>query len=263
MLAPFSSADTTLALGACASILGVIMSAIRKIAIAVFLLFSSAAIAQPASPSPKPGGKSICVASALGQRYDVQTVGLMVFGNSLESVSVESWGVDDMVARKIGVILGNRFSVRRINFPKGGISDASGALFNNQDAAQFAALRGAAGTTKCDFFLVVTKGGSQFMGTNQSVVGLGVVKHDGGILVNHYLFAYISLRLFDNATMTVKRPQVDLGGLLLGNKSALRNTDRANWPATPQAAVQSPVLRDAALTMVAQSLAEKVPKLFE
>lgn len=80
------------------------MSAINKIAIAVFLLFTSAANAQPAAP--KPGGNRICVASALGQRYDVQTIGLMVFGNNLQSVSVESWGIDEMVVRKTGAILG-------------------------------------------------------------------------------------------------------------------------------------------------------------
>jgi hypothetical protein len=238
------------------------MLMIKKIAVGVLLMLTSAAAAQPTSTNPRPGGRSICVASALGQRYDVQTVGLMVFGNKRESVSVESWGIDEMVVRKIGTILGNRFTVRRINFPKGGISDASGALFNNKDAEQFTVLRGAAGATKCDYFIVVTRGGSQFMGTNQNVVGLGIVKHDAAIMANYYTFAYISLRLFDNATLTVKRPQLDLGGLFFGGKSTLRNADRVNWPATPQAAVQNATLRDTTRAMVDQSLTEAVPKLF-
>jgi hypothetical protein len=234
---------------------------IKKIAVGVLLMLTSAAAAQPASPSPRAGGKSICVTSSLGQ-YDVQTIGLMVFGNKRESVSVASWGIDDMVARKVSAILGNRYTVRRISFPKGGFSDASGGLFNNKDAEQFTALRGAAGATKCDYFIVVTRGGSQFMGTNQNVVGLGIVKHDAAIMANYYTFAYISIRLFDNATLTVKRPQLDLGGLFFGGKNTLRNADRVNWPATPQAAVQNATLRDTTRAMVDQSLTEAVPKLF-
>jgi hypothetical protein len=259
MLATLRVANTTLAL--VRKIYGVIMPAINKIAMGVCLLLLTAACAaaQPASPKPGASGKSVCVASALGQRYDVQTIGLMVFGNNLQSVSVESWGVDEMVARKIGAILSNRFAVRRISFPKG-FSDGTGGLFNNNDAERFTALRGAAGATKCNFFIVVTKSGSQYSGTNQNLIGLGVLHHDAVIASGVFAFAYVSVRLYDNATLTSKGTPLNFGDLL---EHGLRKIDRANWPATPQAAVQSAVLRDAALSMVARELTEKVPKLFE
>src|ERR1700755_2757096 len=83
------------------------------------LFFSSAAIGQQAaSPPSRSAGKSVCFIPAVGHKFDVKKIGVMVFGNGLEEIGVDSWGIDELIVRKTGAVLGNRFSMRRVNLPK-------------------------------------------------------------------------------------------------------------------------------------------------
>src|SRR5262245_56167735 len=63
--------------------------------------------------------KSVCIVSALGDTYSVQKIGITVFGNALDKVPIEAWGLDASVASKIGSQLSHRFDARRIDYPRG------------------------------------------------------------------------------------------------------------------------------------------------
>ena len=54
-----------------------------------FFVWPTAAV--QAKPKAHPGGRTVCVASVIGHKFDVQTIGLMVFGNKLESATIEVW----------------------------------------------------------------------------------------------------------------------------------------------------------------------------
>ena len=38
--------------------------------------------------------KRVCVISAIGDTYSLQKVGITVFGNALDKVPIEAWGID-------------------------------------------------------------------------------------------------------------------------------------------------------------------------
>src|SRR5436853_5599209 len=82
------------------------------------LLFSSGALAQQASSPPTSAGKSVCVIPTVGHKFEVKKIGLMVFGNALDELAVDSWGIDELIVRKAGALLGKKYSVRRVNFSK-------------------------------------------------------------------------------------------------------------------------------------------------
>src|SRR5262245_9730653 len=45
--------------------------------------------------------KSVCVIAAIGDTFSLQKVGVTAFGNALDKVSVEAWGIDKFVGDKI------------------------------------------------------------------------------------------------------------------------------------------------------------------
>src|SRR5262245_2849348 len=75
--------------------------------------------------------KSICIISAIGDTYSLQKIGLTVFGNALDKVPIEAWGIDAFVASKIGAQLSHRFDARKIDYPKGAFAflDAPKSVF--------------------------------------------------------------------------------------------------------------------------------------
>src|SRR4051812_44889619 len=74
--------------------------------------------AQPAEQTAPPGAQSLCVASLIGHKFDVQTIGIMVIGNALETAATDPWGIDDLTARKITQVMGKQYAVRRLTVPK-------------------------------------------------------------------------------------------------------------------------------------------------
>jgi hypothetical protein len=108
-----------------------------RAAITLLCLFvASAAIAQPAAPKKPDGRKNVGVISVIGEKFSVQKVGIMVFGNDLTETPVPSWGIDDLVASKIGALLSRQYNVKRIAAPKGAFDaiEKPGGLFRDREA---------------------------------------------------------------------------------------------------------------------------------
>src|SRR5262245_44966151 len=133
------------------------------------LAFSSAAIAQQAVSPSRSAGKSVCVIPAVGHKFAVKKIGIMVFGNALDEIAVDSWGIDELIVRKTGAVLGSRFSVRRVNFPKAtlaALENPGGGLFRNHNAEWDAAVAATARVSgKCDFYMSVYRTGVAYGNT--------------------------------------------------------------------------------------------------
>jgi hypothetical protein len=121
-----------------------------RVAVALLLVvFTSAALAQPAkrrSQPAAPAGPSVCVASAIGHTFHVQKIGFMAFGNALDVVPIDSWGIDDFVVRRIGAMVGKRATVRRIRLPPAMLAayEKPGGLFRDLDRELREAVQAAA-----------------------------------------------------------------------------------------------------------------------
>ena len=59
------------------------------------------------------------VISAIGDRFAVQKFGLTVFENEQSDVSIDDWGLDDLVLARVRSATGNDPTVRKIAYAKG------------------------------------------------------------------------------------------------------------------------------------------------
>jgi hypothetical protein len=199
--------------------------------------------------------RTVGVISAIGHKFALKKVGLMVFWNELNEVPSGSWGIDNAVAGKIGALLGRRYTVRRI-------AHSSGDL----DAAAPDVIRKLAGSQKCDIYIVVTRSSVPFGSTNQTVAGLGMVEYDGGLNPdNVHLYAVIAIHVYDGHTferLHWHRVGLEIGASLVGKviNAPSRTLDRTWWPATPQAA-NNEKLKAATRALVEQGLATGIPEV--
>jgi hypothetical protein len=238
-----------------------------RTAIALLCFFTaSAAIAQPAAPKKPDGRKSIGVISAVGERFSLQKIGIMVFGNDLKETPVQSWGIDDLVAGKISAVLGKQYNVKRIVAPKGAFDaiDQPGGLFRDREAEQRELVRKIAASHKSDLYIVVTRGGSPYGNSNQVLSGLGILEAGAPITSdNVYLFALSVIAVYDGRTFElVKRKAGSVGQstFLAVVKGPHQKVDKSWWPASPQVA-QNEKLKNATRALVEQSIAMTVPDL--
>lgn len=223
-----------------------------------------AAAAKPAPTS----GKSVCVASIIGHRFEVQTIGLMVFGNSLEGASADSWGVDDAAVRKVQQILGNGFSVRRLAVPKAALTEIEtprpGAFFRNESQDFVRTVAGGAG--KCDFYVTLSRIASSANGGNQYIAGLGIFTTGAPINERFYVFASYIVRLYDGNFAQIKAvsPKPDWTPSIMARPGTMfRQVDKSWWPASAQAAVQSAQLKNATRALVEEGLAKTLPGMLQ
>jgi hypothetical protein len=215
----------------------------------------------------RPGGRTICVASVIGHKLNVQTIGLMVFGNKLESATIRSWGIDSLVVHKLRARLGARFSVRPITLPAGALAGyvpAQGLFGGGRDNALKAALHS---NTKagCAYYAIATTFSGQFPGTNQYINGLGILKRDG-IIENYWLFAVFAIRLYDGQSLESIRLPIDGAAIIAGALTGpawLEKVDKAYWPVPAQSAARNGKLRGGIHKLVSKLVEQDAPHLIE
>ncbi len=237
----------------------------------------SAAVA-PTAPAAGATVPTLCVASAIGHKFDVKTIGLMVFGNALVPVDTTSWGLDDLVVRKISALAGAHFTVRRLFLDRVAVAAyegpgksifEGGSFFRDQNKELLEALKAsAAHAPSCSYYLAVHTATSAYANTNQSLSGLGILNHGVGILSSQFLFAIVGVHLYDAKTFELRAAKLmgvgspfDLRRLLvdIGIRGLYRRVDESWLPNPPQAAAQNVKLRDAMWAIIEPGLASTIP----
>src|SRR4029077_16168349 len=143
---------------------------------------------KPASPktvvtTPAASGPCIGVFPLLAGRFGVKKIGITVFGNEFKEISVDNWGLDDLVVERVRAAAGPGIAVHRIAHGKGAFDGyvPGIGMFQNLNTRAPAIVRQAAAQTQCARDVVGTRAASQYVG-NQSVFGLGIVNSGRPIL---------------------------------------------------------------------------------
>ena len=204
--------------------------------------------------------RTVGVISAVGHKLSLQKIGITVFGNELNEVAISSWGIDDAVTSKVSSLLGGRFTVRRISVPPATFSSYE------TDGDLQSIVRKVAATQRCDLYIVVTRAGVPWGGTNQVVVGLGLLEAGGLINADNVtLFAVTTVQIYDGRSFErLGWQRTGSDGVYIGMGKAMnaphRQLDRTWWPATPQA-VHNEKLKAATRTLVMQGLDATIPQI--
>ena len=278
---------------------------IRNLALLFALTLAQPAVAQDAptpapTPAPKPSpakpaakkpappksdagatpaaaaaqrGRCIGVIPHIGDRFAVQTIGVMAFGNDLKEVPIKSWGLDDLVVARVRAAAGAGVAVRRIAYPANAFEPfdhPQSRLFRNAEKDLKSVVQAIAGAAGCERYVVVLKDTNADRLTNQSFTGIGIFSRAGGDV---HLFALTALSVFDGHTFEVLKQHV--GSPVeekLGSNPTLFDVMRTNpmrgpnvplkedfsWPPAPDAVMS---LRDPTRALLAESLDKTLPKL--
>jgi hypothetical protein len=227
---------------------------------------------QTAAPDV-PGRKSVCVASVIGREFHVQTVGITIFGNSLERIGIDSWGVDDLAVRKVQDVVGRNYAVRRLPVSAAALPLLEPKPFSGwtQDPMHDFVAAVAGSGPRCAMYLTVTPAGSQIDGTNQVAAGLGILVQGSPVVLidRTRVFASFIVRAFDGETfkpLRSEKPTTNplLVNALTGGLSAMnRNVDKTWVPNPPQSAAQSAQLRNATRSLIEEGVAKATRAIFE
>lgn len=222
------------------------------------------ATAQQSRPHAGGGRQTICVASSIGHKYELKTIGLMVFGNDLKTASIKSWGIDGLVVQRLSAGLSSKYAVRAVSIspdalkstPVGGRSIFESA---NADAPFKAALSHHA-KSGCAYVAIVRPYRGQYTGTNQTIEGLGIVKHGAdGLIVNYSTYGVFTPQLYDSRTGD--RVRLPAGDIF--SSSWLQKANASDWPASPEAATQSAKLREAARRLVTSEIDKDAQRILK
>ena len=213
----------------------------------------AAAKAKPAARKPAPpkavaetsaaSGPCIGVFPLLGDQFGIRKIGITVFGNEFKQITVDNWGLDDLVVERVRAAIGPGMAVRRIAHAKAP-----------------AIVRQAAARTQCERYVVVTRAASQYIG-NQSIYGLGVVNSGGPLLSTTQLHAVVRIHVHDGHTFAVlKSGTGSLGGSSFLSGPPTKKLDDSWWPEPPEAA-NTPAMRDATRKLLGEVLDRSLPEL--
>lgn len=272
---------------------------LRKTAVAVVLVscFAAAGWAQspapttsPASPAPakpiakKPAAGSrpaakpqiaaetgpcrLGVIPAIGGRFAVDKFGVTVFETEENEVSIEDWGLDDLVLARVRAASGTDAGVRRIAYPKGAFEpyyNPKSRFLPDPNEGLPAIVRSMTANANCERYLVVTTFKGKIPNTNLVLNGIGTYNQGLGSLLRHsHLFANIQLSLIDGRTYEQsERHLADLGARLSQSlritEDPLNKLDNELFPDPPAAASKSATLRERTRALVAATLDRTLP----
>jgi hypothetical protein len=230
----------------------------------------SAVVAPPtALTNPAQGRRSICVAAALGHTFHHQRVGMTVFGNAYREVAIDAWGINDAATARIASLLGTTADVHRLTITAAAVDafEKSGTGFAGPlDERLQPIVASLAKSKKCDNYLLVTKGASNFGATNITLHGIGVVESDPPLASQiTTLHAFMFLSLFDGATLQVTNMKTATMGqptFMQMLKGPHRDLD-PSWRAEPSAIAADKRYKDAVREIVEESLKQSLPLVLD
>jgi hypothetical protein len=220
-----------------------------------------------AAPTAATATKTIGLISLIGDTFYVKRVGFTAFGNELEKSPVLSWKIDDRVATTVGRILQKKFKIKRIQVPAAAFQTLHEGqfIFNGREEAQAKFLGQYTAGQNCDYYLLVSPGGSPLSNTNQGLYGLGVVRWDHILFPGEFVHALSVLTVYDPKMEKIRWESGTIGqetfmATIKGPHQELKEGNKL--PADAKATVADPRTQKIAWELLEKSLTMTVPKLF-
>lgn len=213
-----------------------------------------------------PGTKTVGLISIIGESFTVKKIGIMVFGNEEETFASAGWKIDDRVASSVSRILKKNFKVKRIGIPAGAYAEfRKGDFFLKSVDDEFAHfLAKYTAGQGCDYYLVVSPGGSQVGSTNQYIAGLGVLRWSNLFSPPEHVHALSVLTVYDGQMKQLRSERGTIGQdtFMVAIKGPhLELKDAEMLPPEPKAAFADPRAQKLAWDLLDKSLTMTVPKL--
>jgi hypothetical protein len=252
----------------------------NKVIIGVLCLIfaSAAAAAEPQAQAPKgvskkkpaPAApdtrKTIGLISEIGDKFTVQQIGIMIFGNQKREEPIESWGMDAFVAAKFSNAVKARFNAVPIALSpegKAALAKAPGWLFGDRGGYICNLLQKETKGRVFNYYVRVRPREKPYSNTNQFVGGLGIVHRQGFDTGYTFVHALFDIEVLDGGNCSSVRslePPSTQGFLFAEIHGPAREVE-ASW--IPAASVASDArLKETTQSLVESGLIQTIPQLF-
>ncbi|WKA29511.1 hypothetical protein [Bradyrhizobium roseum] len=160
--------------------------------------------------------KTVGIISAVGEEISVTRVGLAPLSNRLESVPVQSWGLDDLIVRQATAVLNGRYQVQTVNYPRAAfaaVRESAIGPVNLISGDPFKVLvRRDVSPQGLDAYVVITRAKST-LGTGRKVEGFGFAEYRTLLASYGIVHALYEVRVIDGKSFDVidKRAASPLG----------------------------------------------------
>lgn len=220
--------------------------------------------------TPAPGTtaiKTIGLISLVGDMFFIKRVGFTAFGNEVEKFPIPGWKIDERVATVTARTLQKMFKIKRIQVPASAFRTLHEAnyIFNGREEAQVAFLAKYTAGQNCDYYLLVSPGGSPLSNTNQYLSGLGVVRWDHILFPGEYVHALSTLTVYDAKMVKIRWESGSIGqetfmATIKGPHQELK--EGSKLPPDAKATLADPRAQKIVWELLEESLAKTLPKLF-
>jgi hypothetical protein len=178
------------------------------IAIAILLLLSSGAHALFETRDMKlKSVKTVGIVSAVGDQFTLAKAGLTGLNNGSRSLSIASWGLDDLIVQQVTDALNIRFQVQPVSYPRttfATIQESAITAVNLVRDDPFKKLvQTEVSPQGLDAYIVITKARAYFGAGNRKVEGVGLITYSTVLESFGLIHALYEIRVFDGKTFDI------------------------------------------------------------
>jgi hypothetical protein len=178
------------------------------IAIAILLFLSSGAHAFFETRDTKlKSVRTVGIVSAVGDQFTLAKAGLTGFNNGSRSLSIASWGLDDLIVQQVTNALSVRFQVQPVSYPRAtfaAIQESAITAVNLVRDDPFKKLiKTEVSPQGLDAYIVITKAKTYFGSGNRKVEGIGLITYSTVLESFGLIHALYEIRVIDGKTFDV------------------------------------------------------------
>jgi hypothetical protein len=168
----------------------------------------SACASIDAAPPKLQAVQAVGIISAVGDEFTLTKAGLTGFENSTHIVSIEAWGLDDLIVSRAGGLLSGRFQVQPVIYRRAAFAaierDSPVPVANLlRDDPIKKLLRTEVSPQGLDAYVVITKAKSRYGSRAKTVAGVGMINHDAVFDSYHQIHALYVIRVIDGHDFSV------------------------------------------------------------
>ena len=171
--------------------------------------------------------KTVGIISAIGEEMSLTQAGLTGIGNTGQSASISTWGLDELIVQQVTKLLSGRFRVQPVSYRRAAfaaIRDSAVAPVNLLRSDPFKELvRSDVAPQGLDAYIVITRARSK-LGNGRNVEGVGLAQYrtllaDYGLIHALYEVRVIDGKSFDVIEKRAAAPLDNTGTVKLAGPS--------------------------------------------
>ncbi|WP_426440141.1 hypothetical protein [Bradyrhizobium genosp. P] len=156
--------------------------------------------------------KTVGIVSAVGDEMSFARTGLTGLSSSSQKMSIQSWGLDDLIVQQATAALSTRFQVQPVSYQRAAfatIKDSPVMPVNLIRSDPFKKLvQTEVSPQGLDAYIVITKAKSNFGGGGRKVEGIGFITYGTVLASYNQIHALYEIRVFDGKTFEVIEKRV-------------------------------------------------------